>query len=401
MGREPARRFGSISGSCASFDPRGPGARSPRRTDARRRGRLPRRVLHNAGMFTPDRSRADPAALHALGTTLASLAELTDDVGPWRSGSFAALADSGLLAGFIPADCGGVAAAESALLTALAAIAERCLTTALAVSQWASACRIIAGGSAELRAARLPGLARGQTPTTVGISQLSTSRRHLSAPALTASADGDGWRLDGVCPWVTGADSCDTIVTGAVTAEGERLFFVVECTARGLEIGRPLPLVALSGSRTSSVRFRAVAPADVIVPAADGGVRTGGLATTALALGSSRAAVGIVAREAVPRAALEPVASGLRDEADDIAMHLDHMARLGGDPAERDRLRARATSLAVRAAQAALTASKGAGFVAGHPAARLVRESLFFLVWSCPESVSAAVMCELAGLAGD
>jgi len=36
--------------------------------------------------------------------------------------------------------------------------------------------------------------------------------------------------------------------------------------------------------------------------------------------------------------------------------------------------------------------------VAGHPAERLVRESLFFLVWSCPQSVSAAVMCELAGL---
>jgi hypothetical protein len=40
----------------------------------------------------------------------------------------------------------------------------------------------------------------------------------------------------------------------------------------------------------------------------------------------------------------------------------------------------------LRAGQAALTASKGAGFVAGHPAERLVRESMFFLVWSCPQS---------------
>jgi alkylation response protein AidB-like acyl-CoA dehydrogenase len=283
----------------------------------------------------------------------------------------------------------------------LTAIAERCLTTALVVSQWAGACRIIASGPADLRAARLPPLARGETPTTVGISQLSTSRRHLATPALTAVRAAEGWRLDGLCPWVTGADACDTIVTGAVTTAGERLFFVVPTTAAGLEIGPPLPLVALSGSRTSGVVFRGVAPADVIVPAADGGVRTGGLATTALALGCIRGSVGIVERESGPRAALGPVAAGLRDEAGEIAAHLHRFASHGGEPAERDRLRARATSLALRAAQAALAASKGAGFVTGHPAGRQARESLFFLVWSCPESVSAAVMCELAGLPGD
>ena len=68
------------------------------------------------------------------------------------------------------------------------------------------------------------------------------------------------------------------------------------------------------------------------------------------------------------------------------------------DAGARDRLRTHANGLVVRAAQAALAASKGAGFVAGHPAERLVRESLFFLVWSCPPAVSTAVMCELAGL---
>jgi hypothetical protein len=42
-----------------------------------------------------------------------------------------------------------------------------------------------------------------------------------------------------------------------------------------------------------------------------------------------------------------------------------------------------------------LTASKGAGFVAGHPAERLVRESLFFRVWSCPPAVTDALLCEM------
>jgi len=72
-------------------------------------------------------------------------------------------------------------------------------------------------------------------------------------------------------------------------------------------------------------------------------------------------------------------------------------ARAGIDPDDRDRLRGDATSLAIRAAQAALTAAKGAGFVRGHPAERLVRESLFFLVWSCPPAVAASMLCEFAG----
>jgi alkylation response protein AidB-like acyl-CoA dehydrogenase len=92
------------------------------------------------------------------------------------------------------------------------------------------------------------------------------------------------------------------------------------------------------------------------------------------------------------------VAAGLRSEVDELWRQLDAAAVGGIEPAERDRLRAHANGLVVRAAQAALTASKGAGFVTGHPAERLVRESLFFLVWSCPQTVSSAVMCELAGI---
>jgi hypothetical protein len=55
-------------------------------------------------------------------------------------------------------------------------------------------------------------------------------------------------------------------------------------------------------------------------------------------------------------------------------------------------IRGRANSLVLRATQADLAASKGAGFVAGHPAERAVREALFFLVWSCPQPVLAAAL---------
>jgi len=353
--------------------------------------------LHNGDMFTPGCRHPNPVALSALCDGLAAMATETMEIGPWRSDAFVALARSGGLAGFIPADCGGTEASEPALLEMLAAISSRCLTTALALTQWASACRIIVGGEPALRSARLPALARGDTLTTVGISQLSTSRRHLGTPALIAARSNGTWRLTGLCPWVTGGDSSDTIVTGAMTESGDQLFFVVPTDAVGLDIAPPMQMLALSGSRTSSVSFQQVEPADVIVPA-EAGVRTGGLATTALAVGSTRAAIAILDKEACTRPAIEPVAAGLRGDVDQLTKHLDAAAEHGIEPADRDRLRTHANGLVVRAAQAALTASKGAGFVAGHPAERLVRESMFFLVWSCPQSVSSAVMCELAGI---
>lgn len=323
-------------------------------------------------------------------------ADETARSGPWRSGAFSLLAQSGVLAGFIPAECGGSEADEPVIIEALMAIAERCLTTALALTQWASACRIIVAGPPEVRAAWLPALARGESFTTVGISHLSTSRRHLAAPALAAQRNADGWRLDGTCPWVTGADSCDSIVTGALTASGEQLFFIVPTDAAGLSIAPPLEMLALSGSRTSSVSFEGVHPIAVIAPAGSG-IRTGGLATTALALGSGLASLAVLDAEAKQRTGLAPIAERMREELADMTARLDIAATDGITPESRDQLRGEANSLVIRAAQAALTASKGAGFIAGHPAERLVRESLFFLVWSCPQTVADAMLCDLAG----
>jgi alkylation response protein AidB-like acyl-CoA dehydrogenase len=308
-----------------------------------------------------------------------------------------ALASHGVLAAFVPADCGGTGQPEATLVGGLAALASSCLTTALAVSQWAAAVRIIAGGPPPVRTALLPALARGAAFTTVGISQLTTSRQHLGQPVLAADRDGDGWRLDGLCPWVTGADACDTIVTGAAGPGGGQLFFVIPTDAAGMVIEQPLEMLALSGSRTSAVRLNGARPTHVIEPPERNAARTGGLATTALAIGSARAAIGIVAAEASRREPLGPIADGLRRDLDDLHARLERAAHQGIAAADRDTLRAAANDLVLRSGQAALAASKGAGFVRGHPAERFVRESLFFLVWSCPQAVTHALLCELAG----
>ena len=70
----------------------------------------------------------------------------------------------------------------------------------------------------------------------------------------------------------------------------------------------------------------------------------------------------------------------------------------GNEPCKPDDLRSRANSHVLRATQAALAAAKGTGYIQGHPTGRWCREALFFLVWSCPQNVMAAQLCELAGL---
>jgi len=344
---------------------------------------------------------APPPSLEQVCLRLAEEADRAAAEGPWASGSIGLLAGRGVLARFVPADCGGGGAAEPELIETLTAIAASCLTTALALSQWAAAVRIIAAGPAEVRAALLPALARGEAFTTVGLSQLTTSRQHLGRPVLVAERDGSGndaWRLTGLCPWVTGADAADTIVTGAALADGGQAFFVVPTAAAGVVIEPPLEMLALSGSRTAVVRFTAARPAHAILPPEQNAARTGGLATTALALGAAHSSIRIVAAEATRRAELAAVAAGLEAEQAAIAARLARAANAGIAAADRDTLRGEATGLVLRAAQAALTASKGAGFVRGHPVERLVRESLFFLVWSCPQAVSAALLCEFAGI---
>jgi hypothetical protein len=128
-----------------------------------------------------------------------------------------------------------------------------------------------------------------------------------------------------------------------------------------------------------------------------GGGATGGLQTSALALGLAGAAVELLGAESSARGELRAAAESLAAELRQLEAEITAAAE-GNASCSHDELRSRANSLVLRATQAALAAAKGAGYVSGHPAGRWCREALFFLVWSCPQPVVAANLCELAGL---
>jgi len=278
-------------------------------------------------------------------------------------------------------------------------LAEACLTSCFILSQRDAAVRRLRdSANRELARELLPALAGGETFATVGLSQLTTSRQHVK-PALVAREVAGDFILDGFMPWVTGATRADFFVTGAVLDDGRQILAVLPRDRPGVTVGPPAELMALQGSMTAEVRCENVllerrwllaGPVEKVMAGGRGG--TGGLETSCLALGLTGAAVDYLLEEAASRPDLKPTADRL-DHARVLMREELHRAALQGCTSDAAAaLRGRANTLVLRATQAALTASKGAGFLRNHPAQRWARQALFFLVWSCPRPAVEATM---------
>lgn len=328
-----------------------------------------------------------------------------DEPTAWPARQLDALARYGVYSWFLPTEWGGLAWAERDLLEALVRLSSACLTTTFILTQRVAATsRLVASDNAALKTELLPPLLTSETFATVGISHLTTSRRHV-APVLTAQPHDDGYVLNGYSPWVTGADRAQTVVVGATLPGEEQLLLAVDMRTEGIDVPPPEALVALGASHTGRVEFRdALVPRERLLGEPRQNIlqqgltaRTGGSQTSALALGVTDRALAILEHEALQRMDLAEPADALRAEW--TQLHSDMLALADHQPVcTSEQLRQRANSLVLRASQAALAATKGAGYVSGHPAGRLCREALFFLVWSCPQPVTEAHLCELAGL---
>jgi alkylation response protein AidB-like acyl-CoA dehydrogenase len=243
----------------------------------------------------------------------------------------------------------------------------------------------------------------GDAFATVGISHLTTSRRHLNRPALMATETENGYVLQGQAPWVTGAPHGDLFVIGATMEDGREILVAVPTNTERVRAGRGYNLVALSASCTDRVEFDDLevdrsmvlsGPIENVLQTGTG-AGTGGLQTSTLAIGLARAAANFLADEASRREELCEPTGELAREINQLETQLLRAA--GGDPDyDASDIRGAANHLVIRTTQAAMTAAKGAGFIEGHPVGRWCREALFFLVWSCPKPVSHAHLCELA-----
>jgi len=346
----------------------------------------------------------EPALLQRLRERAAAV----DAAAEWPRVQMEWLAEAGVLRWNIPRAYGGEERSASEMTSAYEALASACLTTTFILTQRNAACqRLVDSQNESLKERLLPGLARGALFATVGISHLTTSRQHLSQPAVRIEAAGDELRLWGTVPWVTGAEAADYIVTGGTTADGRQLLLAVPRALEGISITPPTRLMALNASRTSELELDGVLIGDeqVIAGPVEGVIGrtpsggTGSVTTSALAVGLAGRSLRDLEIEARRRPDLDEIVAPMRDEVNDIRAEMHALSRGDLPAAFAASLRQRANSLVLRVTQAHLAASKGAGYVAGHPAERAVREALFFLVWSCPQPVVAAALREFACLA--
>lgn len=329
----------------------------------------------------------------------------------WPSHQIEACRDAGVFKWFVPEQYGGFGWNEQQLLDGYLALSQSCLTTTFILTQWVAACKRVLGSSnIQLKEELLPAMASGKTFATVGISHLTTSRQHV-APVLRAKRTAEGeYRLDGFSPWVTGAPAADVIVLGATLDDGRQIIASVPTRTPGLTASPGGKLVALSCSCTDRVDLDNVriqesqivaGPVENVMKTNSGG-GAGGLQTSTLAIGLSMAAADYLGQQAEKRPDLKSVAEKMAADVaalKKVLIELTSQTDASAPPTtSATELRTQANSLVLRSTQAALSAAKGAGFMADHPVGRWAQQALFFLVWSCPQDVVSANLCELAQL---
>jgi len=328
---------------------------------------------------------------------LSQHARTADELPVWPEESWKTLQQLGALRWGVPRAYGGDEYAGTELLERYESVAAACLTSCFILSQRDGAVRRLRdSGNERLCAELLPALAAGERFATVGLAQLTTSRQ-FGKPAVVAREEADRFIIDGVIPWVTGAPRAEHVIIGAIVEGSGQILAILPTDAPGVSVGPPLELMALQGSLTAEIRCRAVrlekkwllaGPVARVMQSGKGGA--GGLETSCLALGLAGAAVAHMLREAQNRPDLAADAQRLEVTRQNIRQELFRLAEEGASPDAAQTLRARADTFVLQATQAALTASKGTGFLRDHPAQRWARQALFFLVWSCPTPVAAA-----------
>ena len=331
--------------------------------------------------------------------------ESTDD---WPGRQLAAMAEAGVTTWDIPEEFGGIDLSPGDMLDGLRLLSAECLASTFILTQRSAAVRRIAtSNNIAAKKLLLPALLNGQIFATVGISHLTTSGQHLQQPLVQAEQVEDGFVLNGTVPWATGATQADRLITGGTLYDGRQILAAVLTDQSGVDVQPPANLMALNASQTGAVRLT-----DVRVPQADllhgpvtgvmkqgTGGGAGSLGTSALAVGVTSGILTHMSHETERRPELKEFLSPLQNECDQLTSQIQRCAH-GSDPSgpsgAMESIRQKANSLVLRAAQSWLAATKGAGYVAGHPAERAVRESMFFLVWSCPQPVLHANLKELA-----
>src|SRR5215216_2057114 len=123
----------------------------------------------------------DDPLLDELCAELTARAEALDESGEWPAEQLRLCDEYGVYQWFAGEDWGGQAWDQESVLRGYLALSSACLTTTFILTQREGACRRIeTSDNWELKEKLLPKLTRGELFATVGVSHLTTSRRHVT-----------------------------------------------------------------------------------------------------------------------------------------------------------------------------------------------------------------------------
>lgn len=346
----------------------------------------------------------------SLTAKIRAFADDNDRTCAWPESALAAAAEFGVWRWCIATEYGGLGVDSETLLRGYEALGRGHLAIALIVTQRDGAAQLIqACDNGELRSRVLPQYAAGTRFVSVGISQLTTSKAANNKPHMTAAANGDDYAITGKMPWVTAAARCDDIVTGAVLADGRQLLACVPTDIDGLTVNEPMSLMALESSLTTSVACdnAAVTADQLLRPVQQEVLRqrapTKSLTVASVGIGFAGGLFDAIADFGRGAADVDEHVAQLRERYDELHSRLfDYAARLGDEDFDvpKAEIRAEINDLINRTAIACLTVAKGTGYLASHRAQRLVREAMFFNVWSAPDDVRRMTLGHLTRDAG-
>jgi alkylation response protein AidB-like acyl-CoA dehydrogenase len=352
------------------------------------------------------------AARSVAVSTLAPRAEDTDRADRVPAENLHALAAAGLFGVAGPQSAGRPSLPPPALRAVHEALAGACGATFFVWAQHHTPVRLLSRtANAALRERWLDTLCAGRSLAGVMFAYL-----RWESPAVRATQVPGGYRVSGVAPWATSWGMADTFAVAACLPGGEVLWFLRDGRADdAVRPSPPLELAVMQSTSTVRVAFEElfVPNEDVLLVEPLEAWRRQDRITTSQ---PSPAALGVAdtsCRLLVERAAdkgdrpTKDAASALEAELATSRQHAYHLADtpIPDQPgpavdAHLARLvdaRAWNLEIAQKGSHALVTALGGGAIARTHPAQRLVREALFYVVQAQTNAIREASLTRLTG----
>lgn len=335
-----------------------------------------------------------PAIASLIAATLSPLAERIDREGFYPQ---AFLRELGGLGGFGAEPSRPFALDLQRQIAVTASVGSQCGSSAFLVWCQSTCAWYLQNAPGEtVRKRYLDRVARGELLAGTGMSNAVKHLSGIEKIRLDARRTETGYLVSGVLPWVSNVAPENLLIVAAAVEGGGYIMVAVEGSAEGLERHDCPDFSGMQGTSTFNVRFRNVAvDAGNVLAAPSQFAGFMQRIKPGFVLGQVGMALGVVEGSLKVIEESNVMLSHVNEFLDDGAAELEaELAALRNEVAALAapagagqaailpvlKVRARASELALRAAQSAVLHAGARGYLLRHPAQRLLREAVFVAI---------------------